>query len=330
MNNPVEAGYDAAAVGDVFTDVVRNEEMRNESFILNVTTDFLEKQPEILFEASSLHEVCHVMNDDLTGYHRNGANIEAAEEHCVLQVAGEARYREYLQAYTTYQHWDMSTFERVLQKVKDVVLIPAPSERDEADRAAAEYFSTYADGKEHLLVYNGELHDATLYSTRDSVRHDPEKLRAVIKAGKPMIFFHNHPAEDGRAAMFPSHEDFGVAGLFSSVVYREDPSLTVEFRIIQPGKEGTIVSYGFKGSAVGDIRNLAMEYRSAVALKEDVAQIEMRQQLLDYHLDRASFNDYLRHVCPVDPDRKDAEVCRTHPQYFTWPSDRFFIHYRPQ
>ena len=86
VNNPVEAGYDAATVGDVFTDVVRNEEMRNESFILNVTTDFLEKQPEILFEASSLHEVCHVMNDDLTGYHRNGANIEAAEEHCVLQV----------------------------------------------------------------------------------------------------------------------------------------------------------------------------------------------------------------------------------------------------
>jgi hypothetical protein len=77
VNNPVEAGYDAANIGDVFTDVVRNEEMRNESFIVNVTTHFLEKQPEILFEASSLHEVCHVMNDDLAGYHRNGANIEA-------------------------------------------------------------------------------------------------------------------------------------------------------------------------------------------------------------------------------------------------------------
>src|SRR5262245_15481552 len=76
--------YGAETV-DVFTDVVRNEEMRNQSFIINVTADFLEKQPEILFEASSLHEVCHVMNDDLTGYHRNGANIEAAEEHCVLQ-----------------------------------------------------------------------------------------------------------------------------------------------------------------------------------------------------------------------------------------------------
>jgi hypothetical protein len=330
VNNPVEAGYNAETVGDVFTDVVRNEEMRNQSFIINVTTDFLERQPDILFEASSLHEVCHVMNDDLTGYHRNGANIEVAEEHCVLQVTGEARYKEYLQAYATYQHWDASTYERFLQKVKDVVLVPPPSETDEADRIAAEYFREHADGKEHLLVYNGELHDATLYSTRDRVRHDPEKLKAIIKDGKPMIFFHNHPAEDGRSAMFPSYDDFGVAGLFSSMVYRENPNLAVEFRVMQLGKESSIVSYGFKGTAVEDIKKVALEYRNAVALKADVTQIEMRQNLLDYRLAQDSFNDYLQYACPVDLDRKDAEVCRTHPQYFTWPSDRFFIHYRPQ
>jgi hypothetical protein len=92
VNHPVAAGYDAT-VGDVFTEVVRNEEMRNQSFIINVTTSFLEQQPEILFEASALHEVCHVMNDDLSGHHRNGANTEAAEERCVLEVAGEARYQ---------------------------------------------------------------------------------------------------------------------------------------------------------------------------------------------------------------------------------------------
>src|SRR5215472_3075997 len=63
VNHPVEAGYDASTIGDVFTDVVRNEEMRNQSFIINVTANFLERQPEILFEASSLHEVCHIMND---------------------------------------------------------------------------------------------------------------------------------------------------------------------------------------------------------------------------------------------------------------------------
>ena len=188
VNNPVEAGYNAETVGDVFTDVVRNEEMRNQSFIINVTADFLEKQPEILFEASSLHEVCHVMNDDLTGYHRNGANIEVAEERCVLQVIGESRYKEYLKAYAAYQHWDTLTYEWFLQKVKDVVLVPAPTEIDEPDRLAAEYFRTHADGKEHLLIYNGELHDATLYSTRDRVWHDREKLKAVIEAGKPVIF----------------------------------------------------------------------------------------------------------------------------------------------
>ena len=170
----------------------------------------------------------------------------------------------------------------------------------------------------------------TLYSTRDRVRHDPEKLKAVIKAGKPMIFFHNHPAEDGRAAMFPSYDDFGVAGLFSFMVYRENPSLAVEFRVMQLGEESTIVSYGFKGTAVEDIKKIALEYRNAVALKADVAQIEMRQNLLDYHLAQDSFNDYLQYACPVDLARKDAEVCRTHPQYFIWPSDRFFIHYRPQ
>ncbi len=330
VNNPVEAGYDAETVGDVFTDVVRDEEMRNQSFIINVTTDFLEKQPEILFEASSLHEVCHIMNDDLNGYHRNGANIEAAEEHCVLQAAGESRYKEYLQAYATYQRWDTVTYERVLQKVKDVVLVPAPSEVDEADRMAAEYFKAHADGKEHLLVYNGELHDETLHSTKDRVRHDPEKLKTVINAGKPMIFFHNHPAEEGRAAMFPSYEDFGVAGLFSFMVYRENPSLSVEFRVMQLGKEITTVSYGFKGPAVEDIKKVALEYRNAGALKADVAEIEMRQSLLDYHLAQDSFNEYLQYACPVDLSRQDAEVCRTHPQYFIWPSDKFFIHYRPR
>ncbi len=113
VNNPAEAGIRRGNGWDVFTEVVRNEEMRNQSFIINVTADFLEKQPEILFEASSLHEVCHVMNDDLTGYHRNGANIEVAEEHCVLQAVGEARYQEYLKAYAAYRHWDTSTYETV-------------------------------------------------------------------------------------------------------------------------------------------------------------------------------------------------------------------------
>jgi hypothetical protein len=330
ISNPVEAGYDAEQIGDVFTEVVRNQEMRNESFIINVTGDFLEKQPEILFEASALHEVCHIMNDDLTGYHRNGANIEAAEEHCVLQAVGEPRYTEYLKAYAGYQHWDTATYEKTLQKVKDVVLVAPSSEKDEADAMAAEYFRKHCDGKEHLLIYNGTLHDVSLMSTRDTVRHDPEKLRQVIDAGKPMIFFHNHPPEDGRAAMYPSSDDFGVAALFWFTVDREKPGLPVEFRVLQLSDESTVVSYGFKGTAADEIRKSAQEYRDATARNADTAQIEMRQKILDYHLANESFNDYLQYACPVDLTRRDAEVCRTHPEYFVWPSDRFFIHNRPQ
>jgi hypothetical protein len=130
--------------------------------------------------------------------------------------------------------------------------------------------------------------------------------------------------------MFPSYDDFGVAGLFSFLVYRENPSLAVEFRVMQLSTESTVVAYGFKEAAVEDIKKYALEYRDAIARQADVAQIEMRQNIFDYHLAQDSFNDYLQHACPVDLARKDAEVCRTHPEYFLWPSDRFFVHYRPQ
>src|SRR5262245_35651521 len=315
---------------DVFTEVVRNEEMRNQSFIINVTADFLEKQPDILFEASSLHEICHVMNDDLTGYHRNGANIEAAEEHCVLQATGEARYREYLQAYAKYQHWDNSTYETVLQKVKDVVLVPAPTQRDEADEAASKYFRSHRDGKEHLLVYNGELHEVSSYSRRNRALHDPDKLKTVMKAGKPMVFFHNHPADGGRAAMFPNSDDFAAAGLLTFVAYRENPKFSIEFRVLYPGQEDTIVSYGFKGRAIEELKKLASDYRTALAGHADITQIEARQNLFNSQLAQDSFRDYLQYACSIDDARRDGAICRTHPQYFLWPSDRFFIRYRQQ
>jgi hypothetical protein len=322
VNNPVEAGYDAAAVGDVFTDVVRNEEMRNQSFIINVTGDFLERRPEILFEASALHEVCHIMNDDLTGYHRNGPNIEVAEERCVFDAVGESRYRQYLEAYARYQNWDAPTYQDFLQRVKNVILAPPPNEADEADAEAVAYFKQHCDGKEHLLVYNGELHDVSLSSTQNTVRHDPEKLRSIIGAAKPLIFFHNHPANQGRIAMFPSQDDFGAAVLFSSMAYRQNPQLSVAFRVVQLGDQNTVVSYGFKGSASDEIRSFAAE--------ANVSTFESKRNIVANRLAAESFDDYLQHACPVDLTRKDAEVCRTHPQYFLWPSDRFFIHNRPQ
>jgi len=330
VNHPIEAGYNAATIGDVFTEIVRDEEMRNEAFIINVTADFLENQPEILFEASSLHEVCHIMNDDLTGYHRNGANIEVAEEACVLQAVGHTRYEQYLRAYAVYQHWDSPMYDKFLRMVKNVAVVPAPNETDDADRSAADYFRRHADGLEHLIIFNGDLHDITLYSTQDRVWHDPEKLKAVITAGKPMVFFHNHPADGGRAGMFPSYDDFGVAGLFSFMVYAENPNLPVEFRVVQPGNHATIVSYGLKKSPIEDIKMVALEYRTAIALTNDLAPVIRSRDLLDYHLAQDSFSEYLQHACPADLSRKDVEVCRAHPAYFIWPSEKFFIHYRPQ
>jgi hypothetical protein len=329
VNDPLAAGYDST-VGDVFTDVLRDDDMRNQSFVIHVTAGFLEQQPEVLLEASSFHEVCHIMNDDLSGYHRNGANIEVAEERCVFEAVGESTYEKYLRAYASYRHWESSAFDGFLQRVKNIKLIPAPRESDEADSLAAEYFRSHVDGREHLLVYNGALHDVTLSSTRDHVRHDPEKLKAVIKAGKPLIFFHNHPAEDGRAAMFPSYEDFGVAGLFSFMAYSENPNLVVQFRVVQPALETTIVAYGFKGTVLEDIKRNAQEYRRSLAIHEDVSALEVKQGVLDYHVAQDAFNEFLQYACPVDVNRRDAEVCRTHPEYFLWPSDKFFLHYRPQ
>ena len=319
VNHPVDGGY-SATVGDVFTEVVRNEDMRNQSFIINVTASFLEHQPEILFEASALHEVCHVMNDDLSGYHRNGANTEIAEERCVLEVVGESRYEQYLQAYAAYRHWDGLTYEAFLERVKDVALAPAPRESDEADRLALQYLGLRDDGRTRILVYNGELHDVTLRAARGDEGPDSEKVKAIVKARKPMIVFHNHPAEGGRAAMFPSPGDFGVAALVSLIAYAEDPALQVDFRIVQLGEEeDTVVSYGFKGTALEDIKASARDYHTAAG-----------PQTISSHLAQEAFSDYLRYLCPVDQAGAEGVVCRTHPEYFLWPSDRFFVHHRPQ
>ena len=340
VTNSQAIGVLATSGSDVYTDRVLNAEMRNESFVTNVTSYFLENQPEILFEASSLHEVCHVMNDDLEGYHRNGENIEMAEERCVMEHVGEARYEEYLHAYATYQHWDSSKYEKKLQKVKDVVLVPAPSEVDEADTLAATWFRSHADGNEHILVYDGEINDITSYSTRDRSFFDPTKLSLVIKAGKPLIFFHNHPP-DGIPAMFPSYSDFGAVGRETFLVYVENPNLTIEFRVMELTDEITSMSYGLKAVVIDEIKKNALAYHETqsrlaslvdwhgtTAPREKIAEIDLRQNLLDYHIAQDSFGEYLQHACPVDLNRKDADVCKTHPQYFLWPSDKFFLHYR--
>ena len=239
------------------------------------------------------------MNDDLEGYHRNRGNIELAEERVVLNLVGEARYEEYLRAYAEYRKWPNSRYDQFLKAVKTVELVPMPSEIDEADKLAAATFKKIADGKEHLLVYNGAIHDITTDSAMNTVRHDPEKLSKIIKTGKPIIFFHNHPS-DGTRSMFPSFNDFGVASILESLVLREYPALLVEFRVMVVDKQTTSVSYGFKKRIIADPKTIAGE----------------------------SFQDYLQYACPVDLTRKDPEVCNTHPEFFLWPSDKYFLRYR--
>lgn len=327
--------YGTPSDSDIWTDVVRDKDMRNESFVISVTAKFLKEQPEILFESGTLHEVAHIMNDDLTGYHRQGGNSEFAEERRVADLVSMPRYEEYLRAYTKYK--PNVKFDEVMDKVKNLELVPPPLESDDADKKAAEYFKTHADGKEHLIVFNGDLHDITLASTAGSVKHDPAKLNDVIKEGKPMIFFHNHPADGGMPAQFPSLEDFGVAGLYSSIVYRENPSIPVEFRVMQIGKDNdgkeqiSNAEYGFKKPVIDEIKKTAEAHRDAKARNEDVAPIEMKQKLQNYHLSQESYNEYLKHAYLLEvANGKDRAACGVRPKYFLWPSDKFFVKDRPQ
>ena len=313
-----------ANTGPVFTDF--DEEVRT-TFKIFVTSRFLAKAPEILFEHSTLHEVAHIMNDDLPGYHRYRSNCEVAEERVVLNLVGEKRYKEYLQAYAKYKDWPPSKYEDFLGKVKALKLLPAPSEIDDADRAAAIAFRRIDDGKEHLLVYNGEIHDISIHSAVNTVGHDLEKLAEVIKAGKSMIFFHNHPFTDSRA-MFPSYNDFGVAALFEYLVRRENPHLDLEYRLmVADDKESTSISYGFKRPLIEEVKKLAASWRAARTLDER-DRIDLQTKILTQHVAQESFDTYLQHACPVDLTRKDAEVCNTSPRFFIWPGKKYFLTYR--
>jgi hypothetical protein len=323
IGEAIREGHDANTA-PVFLDF--DEQVRT-TFKVFVTSRFLAKAPEIMFEHSALHEVAHIINDDLPGYHRYRADCEVAEERVVLNLVGEERYKEYLQAYAKYKDWPPSKYEEFLQKVKALKLLPAPGEIDEADRAAAIAFRRIVDGKEHLLVYNGEIHDISIHSTGSTVGHDLEKLAEVIKAGKPMIFFHNHPCTDS-AAMFPSSKDFGVAALFEYLVRRENPDLNLEYRlVVADDKESTFISYGFQKPLVEEVKKLAASYRE-VRTPDERERIDLQIKILTHQVAQESFDTYLQHACPVELTCKDAEVCNTNPRFFIWPSEKYFLTYR--
>ena len=85
-------------------------------------------------------------------------------------------------------------------------------------------------------------------------------------------------------------------------------------------EEDTVVSYGFKGSALEDIKEVAT----------NIPMGRRQLDILSSRLAEEAFSDYLQYVCPVDQAGTGGDVCRTHPEYFLWPSDRFFVHHRPQ
>lgn len=164
-----------------------------------------------------------------------------------------------------YQHWDALTYQTFLARVKDVKLVAAPRDVDEADTLALGYLKTHADRKEHLLVYDSELHDVTLFSTRGKVWHDSDRVKAVVKDGKPLIFFHKSSG-GGRPGRYVSQlRRFWSCRPFSFMAYTENPGLTVEFRLVELSEESTVVSYRFKQRADDEIRNLALAYRDARA-----------------------------------------------------------------
>jgi hypothetical protein len=323
IGDSIREGHDANTA-PVFLEF--DEEVRT-TFKVFVTSRFLAKAPEILFEHAALHEVAHIINDDLPGYHRYRSDCEVAEERVVLNLVGEERYKEYLQAYAKYKDWPPSKYEEFLQKVKALQLLPTPGEVDEADRAATIAFRQIDDGKEHLLVYNGEIHDISIDSTVNTVGHDLEKLAEVVKAGKPMIFFHNHPFTDSRA-MFPSFNDFGVAALFEYLVRRENPDLNLEYRlIVADGKEATFISYGFQKPLIEELKKFAASYREA-RTRDERDRIDLQTKILTHQVAQESFDTYLQHACPVYLSRKDAEVCNTNPRFFIWPNEKYFLTYR--
>jgi hypothetical protein len=287
--------------------------MHNESFVINVSVWFLQRQPEILLEHSSRHEVAHIMNDDLTGYHHQEGNIELAEERRVLDLVGEERYREYIRAYTAYKSPPRGLSEDAfVARVRSITLVAAPSDIDEADTAASAYFKSNKDGNEHLLVWDGQMHDISLVGTPTRVTHDPTKLTDLTKSGRPLVFFHNHP-DDYAINMFPSGPDYAAAAYFTSIIWKENPQTRLEFRVMVPRATGTTsVSYGLKGEVVTELRQLSGD------------QLLLFADLIGFR----SFWQYLRYACPVNLSRPDAEVCTTHPQYFLWPSDSFFLNYR--
>lgn len=159
------------------------------------------------------------------------------------------------------------------------ILAPARvvAEPDEADRAVAAYYRSITDGLEHIVLWNGAVHDVSVNAMWGSVEFDPEKVAMVIDAGKPIIYYHSHPAgfdEDGiRYPPTPSNLDFAALAWFSYLTWKENPALPISHRIVMIEEhDALVISYALASSDITRTLNnaaLAATYTKERATIQD-------------------------------------------------------------
>src|SRR4029077_21200926 len=81
------------------------------------------------------------------------------------------------------------------------------------------------------------------------------------------------------------------------------------------------LSYGFKKSFINKLK------QNAIFSIRDATHAESGLKVLERAIYDESFA-YLIHACPVDLNCPNPEICTTHPKYFLWPSDKYFLKYR--
>ncbi len=315
---------------DVFSYVATDENLLPEALDIYVKWTFLAQQPEVLFEHAARHEVAHMMNGDVPGYRPNGASTEAAAEHRVLELVGEAHYREYLRAYREYQPTQVKDIEAFVHVVRAAT--PKVEERiDDADRKAAEYFRTLTDGKEHLLIYDGaELHDVTRVS--DAIGVQDFNVRAfddMVARSTSIVIFHNHPLSDV-AKMYPSPIDFGGVPAFLFDAFTVNPNIRVEFRLIQIGS-GASIEYGLRSQQVQKFKEMALAMKADPSKEEKILD-ELGLRRFGVRMD--SLYSYIAYAAV--PERDVGRVHETqiyegltvHPKYFIRSNENYFLRYR--
>lgn len=87
------------------------------TYAVHVDPKLLSDGPDIILEHAARHEVCHLRNNDLRRRVPTGENIELLVEHCIRQLVGAERYRQYVES---YRAWRPTTLE--LESARVIVM----------------------------------------------------------------------------------------------------------------------------------------------------------------------------------------------------------------